>query len=152
MTTADARASGSTARTGRTTRAGSTVRRVRGHPAAAPLGAAAAALAGSLYLYGTDPHQPGHWLPRCPFNWATGLLCPICGATRMAYDLLHADPVRAFHDNALLLLCTPFLLAVAGRWAVAGLRGRRWQPVLGARASYAVGAVLLAWAVLRNLR
>ena len=51
----------------------------------------------------------------------------------MVYDLLHADPVRAFHDNALLLACTPFLLAVAGRWAVAGLRGRRWRPVLGAR-------------------
>ncbi|MFG1805795.1 DUF2752 domain-containing protein [Streptomyces sp. NPDC049040] len=128
------------------------LRRAAAHPAAAPLGALAAGLAGAAFLYRTDPHQPGHWLPRCPFNWATGLLCPVCGATRMAYDLLHADPVRAFHDNGLLLLCTPFLLAVAGRWAVAGLRGRRWRPVLGARASYAVGAVLVAWAVLRNLR
>jgi hypothetical protein len=150
MTTAGARAGGDAGRR----RAGSlrTLRRLSDHPAAAPLGALAAAIAGSLYLYGTDPHRPGHLLPRCPFNWATGLLCPICGATRMVYDLLHADPVRAFHDNALLLACTPFLLAVAGRWAVAGLRGRRWRPVLGARASYAVGAVLVAWAVLRNLR
>jgi hypothetical protein len=142
LTTAGARAAG----------APGPLRRAARHPAAAPLGAIAAALAGSLYLYGTDPHQSGHWLPRCPFNWATGLLCPICGATRMAYDLLHADPVRAFHDNALLLLCAPFLLAVAGRWAVAGLRGRYWRPVLGPRASLAVGAVLVAWAVLRNLR
>jgi hypothetical protein len=141
MTTAGAPATG-----------GGRLRRAAGHPAAAPLGTLTAALTGSLYLYGTDPHQPGHWLPRCPFNWATGLLCPICGTTRMAYDLLHADPVRAFHDNALLLLCTPFLLAVAGRWTVAGLGGRRWRPVLGARASLAVGVVLVAWAVLRNLR
>ena len=92
----------------------------------------------SGYLYGTDPHQPGHWLPRCPFNWATGLLCPVCGATRMAYDLLHADPVRAFHDNGLLLLCTRSCSrspdaggggaarpALASRWARGRLRGGR---------------------------
>jgi hypothetical protein len=128
------------------------LRRAAAHPAAGPLGALAAAAAGAAYLYRTDPHESGHLLPRCPFNWLTGLLCPVCGATRMAYDLLHADPVRAFHDNALLLVSTPFLLAVAGRWAVAGLRGRRWRPVLGPRAGAAVGAVLVAWAVARNLR
>jgi hypothetical protein len=128
------------------------LRRAAAHPAAGPLGAMAAAAAGAAYLYRTDPHEGGHLLPRCPFNWLTGLLCPVCGATRMAYDLLHADPVRAFHDNALLLVAAPFLLAVAGRWAVAGLRGRRWHPVLGPRAAVAVGAVLVAWAVVRNLR
>ncbi|NJP47123.1 DUF2752 domain-containing protein [Streptomyces sp. PRB2-1] len=131
--------------------ASASARRVFGHPAAGPLGALAVGAAAAAYLYRTDPHQPGHLLPRCPFNWATGLLCPVCGATRMAYDLLHADPVRAFHDNALLLLCTPFLLAVAGRWAALGLRGRRWRPVLGARASVAVAVLLVAWAVLRNV-
>jgi uncharacterized protein DUF2752 len=128
------------------------LRRAAAHPAAGPLGAMAAAAAGAAYLYGTDPHESGHLLPRCPFNWLTGLLCPVCGATRMAYDLLHADPVRAFHDNALLLVCSPFLLAVAGRWAVAGLRGRRWYPVLGPRAAVAVAGVLVAWAVVRNVR
>lgn len=139
-------------RTGpRPSRAGR-LRRAAAHPAAGPLGALAAVAAGAAYLYRTDPHESGHLLPRCPFNWMTGLLCPACGATRMAYDLLHADPVRAFHDNALLLVCTPFLLAVAGRWAAAGLRGRHWRPVLEPRAAVAVGAVLLAWAVVRNLR
>jgi hypothetical protein len=126
-------------------------RSLAGHPAAGPLAALVAGAAASAYLYRTDPHQPGHLLPRCPFNWATGLLCPVCGATRMAYDLLHADPVRAFHDNALLLVCTPFLLAVAGRWTVAGLRGRRWRPVLGPRAATGVAVLLVAWAVVRNV-
>lgn len=127
------------------------LRRALAHPAAGPLGVMAAGVACSAYLYGTDPHQGGHLLPRCPFNWLTGLLCPACGATRMAYDLLHLDPVRAFHDNALLLVCSPLLLGAAGRWAVEGLRGRRWSPALGPRASAVVGAVLLAWAVFRNL-
>lgn len=127
------------------------LRRALGRPSAAPLGALAAGAAASAYLYRTDPHQPGHVLPRCPFNWATGLLCPVCGATRMAYDLLHGDPVGAFHDNALLLVCTPFLLAVAARWAVAGLRGRRWRPVLGPRAAAGVAVVLVVWGVARNV-
>lgn len=121
------------------------------HPAAAPLGALAAAVAGSFYLYGTDPHQGGHWLPRCPFNWLTGLLCPACGATRMVYDLLHGDVVRAFHENALLLVVAPALLWMCGRWLVEGLRGRRWRPVLGARAQTAVLSVAVVWAVVRNL-
>lgn len=121
------------------------------HPAAPPLAALAAAVAASFYLYGTDPHQSGHWLPRCPFNWLTGLLCPACGGTRMAYDLLHGDVTRAFHENALLLLASPALLWMCARWLVEGLRGRRWRPVLGARAQTAVLGVAVVWAVVRNL-
>ncbi|WP_413966530.1 DUF2752 domain-containing protein [Actinacidiphila polyblastidii] len=122
------------------------------HPAAAPLGALAAAVAGSFYLYGTDPHQSGHWLPRCPFNWLTGLLCPACGGTRLAYDLLHGDVLRAFHENAALLLASPVLLWMSGRWLVEGLRGRRWRPVLSPRAQYAVLTVAALWTIVRNVR
>ncbi len=121
------------------------------HPAAAPLATIAAGLAASAYLYRTDPHQGGHWLPRCPFNWATGLLCPACGGTRLVYDLLHGDPVRAFHENALMLLASPFALWVFGRWVVEGLRGRRWRPVLGPRAQYALMGVAVLWTVVRNV-
>ncbi|MFI0943346.1 DUF2752 domain-containing protein [Streptomyces sp. NPDC021020] len=131
---------------------GDGVRRAVRHHAAAPLGALAAGIAAAAYLYRTDPHQPGHWLPRCPFNWATGLLCPVCGATRTAYDLLHADPVRAFHDNALLVLCAPLLLAAFGGWAWAGLRGRQWRVRVGPRGTAALVVVLVAWGVVRNLR
>lgn len=122
------------------------------HPAAAPLVTLAAGVAAAAYLYGTDPHHPGHWLPRCPFNWLTGLLCPVCGATRMAYDLLHRDPVRACHDNALLFLVTPLAVWAVARWLAEGVRGRRWKPVLGARAQYGVLVVAVAWTVVRNLR
>jgi hypothetical protein len=91
-------------------------------------------------------------LPRCPFNWSTGLLCPACGATRLAYDLLHGDPVRAFHENALLLVLSPAVVWMGGRRLVEGLRGRRWRPVLGARAQYALMGVAAGWTVVRNLR
>jgi hypothetical protein len=122
------------------------------HPAAAPLSALGAAVGASAYLYHTDPHQSGHWLPRCPFNWATGLLCPACGGTRLAYDLLHGDPVRAFHENALMLLVSPVMLWLSGRWLVEGLRGRRWRPVVSPSTQYAVMCVAVLWTVVRNIR
>ncbi|NGO67131.1 DUF2752 domain-containing protein [Streptomyces boncukensis] len=122
------------------------------HPAAPPLAAALAAVGGAVYLYGTNPHEPGHWLPRCPFNWATGLLCPACGGTRMAYDLMHGDFAAALHDNAALLLVgLPAATYLSGRWLYEGLRGRRYRPRLGKRGTAAVLAGAVAWVAARNL-
>ncbi|MGQ4512460.1 DUF2752 domain-containing protein [Streptomyces sp. DW26H14] len=106
--------------------------------------------AGAAYLYRTDPHQPGHWLPGCPFHAVTGLLCPACGGTRMVYDLMHGRYGAAWHDNRLLLLASPYALYLLGRWGYEGLRGRSWRPVLSRRAQLAVLAVAVAWTVLRN--
>jgi Protein of unknown function (DUF2752) len=127
------------------------VRSAARHPAAAPLGALAAAGAGAAYLRRVNPHQPGHLLPRCPFHWATGLLCPFCGGTRMAYDLLHGNWAAAPHDNAALLAVIPLALTVYLRWLAAGLRGRGWRPALGTRGTVAVVASAVGWAVVRNL-
>jgi hypothetical protein len=121
-------------------------------PATAPVATLVVAAAASAYLYRTDPHQSGHWLPRCPFNWMTGLLCPACGGTRLAYDLLHGDVLRAFHENALMFVLSPVMLWLFGRWVVEGLRGRRWQPVLAPRAQYALMVVAVLWTVVRNVR
>ncbi|MFJ4848947.1 MULTISPECIES: DUF2752 domain-containing protein [unclassified Streptomyces] len=123
---------------------------VAGRPAAAPLASLAAGIAGAAYLWGTDPHEHGHWLPRCPLNWATGLLCPACGATRMVYDLMHGDLTAAFHDNRLLLIASPVGLYLYVRWVVEGLRGRSYHPELHPRGQIAVLAVALAWGVVRN--
>lgn len=122
------------------------------HPAVAPLATLAAGAAAAYALYGTDPHQGGHWLPRCPFNWATGLLCPVCGGTRLAYDLLHREPVRAVHENALLFALLPVIAWAGGRWLAEGLRGRHWRPVLGVRAQQALLVAGVVWTVVRNLR
>jgi len=121
------------------------------HPATAPLAVFVAGAAGACYLYGTDPHEPGHLLPQCPFRLFTGLLCPACGGTRMVYDLMHGHFSAAWQDNRLLLLASPFALALLGRWAIEGLRGRRWRPELGRVAQALVLVVAVAWTVVRNL-
>ncbi|MHC5263802.1 DUF2752 domain-containing protein [Streptomyces sp. UC4497] len=120
-------------------------------PAAAPLGVLAAGAGAALYLYGTDPHEPGHFLPGCPFRITTGLLCPACGGTRMVYDLMHGQYAMAWHDNGALLLAAPFALALLGRWAYEGLRGRRWSPSIGGRGATVILVGALIWAVLRNV-
>ncbi|MFF3909086.1 DUF2752 domain-containing protein [Streptomyces sp. NPDC001848] len=121
------------------------------HPAAAPLAVLAAGAAGAGYLYVTDPHEPGHLLPQCPFRLLTGLLCPACGGTRMVYDLMHGHFTEAWLDNRALLLASPYALALLGRWAVEGLRGRRWQPQLSTRAQVLVLGLAVAWTVVRNV-
>ncbi len=128
------------------------LRRAVRRPLAAPLGLAAAAVAGAAYLYGTNPHEPGHLLPRCPIEWATGLLCPACGGTRMAYDLLHGDLTAAFHDNAaLLLLGVPVAAYLWGRQLREALRGRFYRPRLSTRGTAAILGTAVAWTLTRNL-
>ncbi len=121
------------------------------HPAAGPLGLLAAGLAGAGYLYTRDPHLPGQALPFCPFHRLTGLQCPGCGGTRMAWDLLHGDLPAAWHDNAALLLALPLVAA----WYLArlrhGLAGRTWRLHLGPRAVAALLAAAALWTVGRNL-
>jgi hypothetical protein len=127
------------------------LRAVAGRPVTASLTSAVAGLGAAAYLYGTDPHQPGHWLPRCPFNWVTGLLCPACGGTRMVYDLMHGDFTAAFHDNALLLIVSPAGLYLYLRWFTEGLRGRVYRPTLTPRAQAVILGIALTWAVVRNV-
>ncbi|WP_399552435.1 DUF2752 domain-containing protein [Streptomyces sp. YIM 98790] len=122
------------------------------HPAVPPLAVLGAGLAGGVHLWHTDPHQGGQLLPRCPFNWATGLLCPACGGTRMAYDLMHGDFAAAFHDNAaLLLLGMPLGAYLGGRWLYEGVRGRRWKPRIGTAGTAVVLGLAVLWTVVRNL-
>ncbi|WP_256726430.1 DUF2752 domain-containing protein [Streptomyces acidiscabies] len=121
------------------------------HPATAPLAVLVAGAAGAAYLYGTDPHQPGHLLPQCPFRLVTGLLCPACGGTRMVYDLMHGRLGAAWVDNRVLLLASPFALALLGRWMWEGVRGRRWRPQVSGRVQVLILGVAVGWAVVRNL-
>ncbi|MFJ5675201.1 DUF2752 domain-containing protein [Streptomyces sp. NPDC093097] len=104
------------------------------------------------YLWHTDPHQSGQFLIPCPFRLLTGLLCPFCGGTRMAYDLMHGDLATAFGDNAVLLvLGVPAFAYAVGRWLVAGLRGRRRPMRLTARGNAVVLGIAAVWMVARNL-
>ncbi|RAJ43112.1 uncharacterized protein DUF2752 [Kitasatospora sp. SolWspMP-SS2h] len=121
------------------------------HPAAAPLGLLAAGPVGAAYLYSRDPHRPGRLLPFCPWHRLTGLQCPGCGGTRMAYDLLHGDLAAAWHDNAALLLTLPFVAAWCAVRLRHGLAGRRRRLRMGPRAVAALLAGAALWTVGRNL-
>jgi len=51
-----------------------------------------------------------HFLPRCPFNWATGYYCPGCGTTRGLHRLLHGDIAGALRANVLMIVTVPYVV------------------------------------------
>ncbi|MFH8898614.1 DUF2752 domain-containing protein [Streptomyces coeruleorubidus] len=103
---------------------------------------AAVALATAL----ADPAQPGPF-PACPFRAVTGFDCPGCGSLRALHELTRGHVVAAADYNALLLA---FLPVGAGVWlrVVTSVSRPRVLPVWWGRA---VLAVILLWAVIRNL-
>jgi hypothetical protein len=112
---------------------------------------AAGAAAGCVYLYATDPTRAtsSAILP-CPFKTLTGLDCPVCGATRATWALLHAHPVRALGYNAIWTALVPFVvwawwLELRGTWSTSHhpFRRRWFVPAL-------VGTAV-AFGVARNL-
>ena len=116
----------------------------------APLGVLALGGAGAVLLLFVDPTQPGNLLPKCPFNWLTGLNCPACGVTRMVHALLHGDVASAFHYNAVLLaLGVPLAVWLFARWTRHKWTGERRsvpKPV-----GVAVLVIAAVWGVGRNL-
>lgn len=116
-----------------------------------PLMVAAGALAGCGVLMVVNPNNPDSWLPRCPFNWLTGLDCPACGSTRMVHALLHGDLVAAWHFNPVMLVAgLPLLAWLWLRWLRAARRGKSSPPVPRA-VGRTVIVVGLGWAIARNL-
>ncbi len=95
-------------------------------------------------LYVVDPNTTR--VPLCPLHAGTGLWCPLCGCTRAAHALLHADPMTALHDNALLVVALPVL---AWLWAHRLRTGR--LPTVGRPVSWAVLVLALAFGLVRNL-
>lgn len=88
----------------------------------------------------------------CPFNMATGLLCPGCGVSRMCLSLLRGDWAGAWRANPGLVLLTPIIAALLGLRAVRYVRtGEGKSPVWEARLWGVLAAVLVAYGVLRNL-
>lgn len=140
-------------RTGECTRAGGSgmSRAGRLRMAAPALAVPAAAGPAAWYLWSRDPHLPGQWLPFCPWRRLTGLDCPGCGGTRLAYDLLHGDLAAAWQDNALLLLALPVFAVWYAVWLRHGLAGRRWRLRLGPRATAVVLGGVVLWTVGRNV-
>jgi Protein of unknown function (DUF2752) len=88
----------------------------------------------------------------CPLHSTTGLWCPFCGGLRAVAALSRGDLAAAASFNVVVLALAPTLTV----WWVLGLRaawaGRphRW-PLLTNRRWLLLGAVLLAFAIWRNV-
>jgi hypothetical protein len=79
--------------------------------------------------------------PPCPFNWATGLYCPGCGALRAIHFLLHGHLGHAFGMNPLMVVSLPFLGLLALRPRLAFVPAVPWV----------AATVLLAYGIARNI-
>ncbi len=126
---------------------------------AGPAACACAVAFGAIYLRGHDPAAASTWTLPCPLFVTTGLYCPGCGITRATHSLLNGRIGEALGYNLLLPVFIILACAAMLNWLrVATHRPlpSRLGPVplnvaLSARASIAVGALLLLFAVARNL-
>ena len=89
-------------------------------------------------------------VPLCPLHAATGLCCPLCGATRAAYALLHGDLGTALHDNLLLVAVLPLVLVAWWRRPGQG-QDPDHGPLLPRPVFRTVLMLAVVFAVLRNL-
>jgi hypothetical protein len=80
-----------------------------------------------LFLYNS---KTMHFLPRCPFNWATGYYCPGCGTTRGLHRLLHGDLLGALHANMLMIITVPYLLHRLIAYLVLHLLGKKLPSII----------------------
>ncbi|MDJ0769113.1 MAG: DUF2752 domain-containing protein [Ilumatobacter sp.] len=117
---------------------------------AAPMAVGCCLAAGTAYVVADDPSDGG-FLP-CPFRTLTGLWCPGCGVTRATHHLFRGDIVQALRFNAFVVVILASLAAVWLGWTLhAAGRSVRWAARIPVWAQVAAGAVLFAFAVVRNV-
>lgn len=114
----------------------------------APFVASVVAAAGAAYTGLNNPFRETLF-PRCVLLQATGIACPACGATRATHLLLNGDIAGAFDYNALLVMLAPLALFALVRWWLGA--ARRWPTTWTTGRSIALGVVVMAWWVVRNL-
>jgi len=61
-----------------------------------------------IYKY-FDPYY-NVFFPECIFHRLTGYKCPLCGSQRAIHYLFNFDIIKAFKENALLLIFSPYIL------------------------------------------
>ncbi|MGC5362554.1 DUF2752 domain-containing protein [Streptomyces sp. DT24] len=124
--------------------------RSRARRLAAPVGAMAAVVAAFGYVATVDPNEPGHY-PVCPMLRVTGLFCPGCGGLRSAHAFAHGDLAAAFGSNAVAVVGYGVFAVVWVLWTLRANRGVPARTVLRPVHWWAVGALLVAFTVVRNL-
>ncbi|MER5884443.1 DUF2752 domain-containing protein [Streptomyces sp. NPDC001941] len=116
----------------------------------APLGTLAGVVAAFAYVGTVDPNEPGHY-PVCPLLRFTGLYCPGCGGLRSAHAVAHGDLAAALGANALAVVGYAAFAVLMAVWLVRAVRGRPLRIEVAPVWWWGLGAVLLAFTVVRNL-
>lgn len=117
----------------------------------APLATGAVVLSAFAFVGLVDPHQPGHY-PVCPTWSVFGVYCPLCGGLRAVNDLAHGHLGAAAGSNLLFVLALPLLVVAWALWLRDRARGSTRDLVnLSTRQLWAVGVVMVAFMVVRNL-
>jgi len=94
------------------------------------------------------------FFPACPFRSLTGLLCPGCGSQRAIHHLLNFDIAGAFHENMLLVIAIPYLIA---GWVIELIPRPsavllKWRKIFyGPRAIFFILFVIITYWILRNI-
>ena len=94
------------------------------------------------------------FFPACPFRSLTGLLCPGCGSQRAIHHLLNFDIAGAFHENMLLVIAIPYLIA---GWVIELIPRPsavllKWRKIFyGPRAIFFIIFVIITYWILRNI-
>jgi hypothetical protein len=114
----------------------------------APALTAGAVLLALPGLYLVNPNSTH--VPLCPLHAATGLWCPLCGATRASYALMHGQWSTALHDNLLFVLLLPLILIAWWRWAGRDPATDR-APLLPRPMFLSIVLLAVLFGVLRNL-
>ncbi|WP_443052583.1 DUF2752 domain-containing protein [Streptomyces sp. JV176] len=115
-----------------------------------PLATLAGVAAAFTYVGLVDPNESGHY-PPCPLYSLTGLYCPGCGGLRGAHALAHGDPLTALGDNALAFAGYAVFAVVWVIWVVRAGKGLPLRITQRPLWWWTLGAVLVAFSVLRNL-
>ena len=115
-----------------------------------PLGVAAAAAIGVVYVSDVDPGVAGHY-PTCPFLAVTGLYCPGCGTLRAVHAMGHGDLTTAWARNPLAVVGLAYLLVTWVLWFERTATGRRPSWLAPPWVLYGVLAAILMFWVLRNV-
>jgi hypothetical protein len=102
------------------------------------------------YVGAVDPNEPGHY-PVCPLLRFTGVYCPGCGGLRSAHAVAHGDLPAALGDNALAVVGYGIFAVVMAVWLIRAVRGVPMRLTISLRLSWAIGAVLVLFTLVRNL-
>lgn len=115
-----------------------------------PLLVGAGTLLATVAVAVRDPHVAGSW-GACPLHLLTGLWCPGCGGMRAVHDLTHGDLGGAWGMNPLLVVLLPLAVAGWAVWTWRAAHGRRTHAPRHPAWAWSALAVIVTFAVLRNL-